>query len=105
MKYKYAISIKNYMARSARREHINQALHISRALGTIPTFRKVAEYVRDCEKEASQPETVSLIASSYEWRCPSCDTLNDEIETSESVTCQQCSAVWTVDNVDHAEGN
>lgn len=92
--------------RAIRREWINEALHIAHALGAKPNVRKVSAYVRECEQDndTETGETVSLIASGYEWTCPKCDTLNNEIKTRENVTCRHCGASWPVDSYDHAEG-
>ncbi len=42
---------------------------------------------------SSQPEplpTVDIIASGYEWVCPTCQKLNDEIEVRKNFTCINC---------------
>ena len=36
---------------------------------------------------AVEKEPVDMIASGYEWICPSCGKLNTEIEYMETVTC------------------
>jgi uncharacterized protein (DUF983 family) len=47
-------------------------------------------------------ETVSLISAGYEWTCPHCDTLNHEIEITETVACEQCGVEFEVSDADHA---
>lgn len=49
-----------------------------------------------------EPESVSLIASGYEWECPHCDTWNKAIEILEQVTCRKCKRTYPVDGTDHA---
>lgn len=50
-------------------------------------------------------ESVSLIASGYEWMCPNCDYLNTEIEIVEVVKCRECYHVYNTDEPDHACGD
>jgi DNA-directed RNA polymerase subunit RPC12/RpoP len=49
-------------------------------------------------------ETVCLIASGYEWTCPHCGKLNEEIEIPEKVKCAGCAKEYEVENADHAWG-
>ena len=46
--------------------------------------------------------TVELIASGYEFICPSCDRLNHEIELSEDVVCRECGCECDVIDFHHA---
>lgn len=39
---------------------------------------------------SKEMETVDLIPSGYEWTCPKCDTLNEEIEEVKEVKCNEC---------------
>jgi predicted RNA-binding Zn-ribbon protein involved in translation (DUF1610 family) len=55
---------------------------------------------KDCEDDES--ESVYLIASGYEWECPNCDKLNEEIEITQRVTCRKCKRTYPVDGADHA---
>lgn len=54
--------------------------------------------------EQEAPETVTLIASGYEWICPKCDHLNHEIEANLTVTCRECGAEWETEPPEHAIG-
>ena len=49
-------------------------------------------------------KTVDMIASGYEWVCPTCDEMNLTIETGEIVVCQNCKEKFKVGNIEHAEG-
>lgn len=51
-------------------------------------------------------ETVDLIASGYEWECPSCGHHNKEIEATEFVTCkrQSCQQKFEANPPEHAIG-
>jgi DNA-directed RNA polymerase subunit RPC12/RpoP len=51
-----------------------------------------------------EEETIELIASGYEWTCPHCNHLNNEIEIPENVVCSKCKREYEVDNTDHAWG-
>lgn len=46
---------------------------------------------------------VDIIASGYEWICPVCEHLNNEIEVTEKVTCK-CGKVFYTNPAEHAEG-
>ncbi|KKM71892.1 hypothetical protein LCGC14_1426110 [marine sediment metagenome] len=47
-------------------------------------------------------KTVDLIASGYEWECPECEYLNDEIEVTEKVTCPGCGNEYETNPPEHA---
>lgn len=49
-------------------------------------------------------EMVELIASGYEWNCPSCGRTNKEIEITNTVECPNCWKKYIVDQeaVSHA---
>jgi DNA-directed RNA polymerase subunit RPC12/RpoP len=47
-------------------------------------------------------ETVDLIASGYEWTCPKCEMLNEEIEVAEKVSCRNCRRIFKVQDYQHA---
>jgi DNA-directed RNA polymerase subunit RPC12/RpoP len=47
-------------------------------------------------------DTVDLIASGYEWTCPKCETLNEEIEVTEKVSCRNCGRIFKVQDYQHA---
>lgn len=49
-------------------------------------------------------DSVELIASGYEWVCPKCDCVNDEIEITEEVECDMCGFKFTVSEIHHAHG-
>lgn len=51
-----------------------------------------------------EEESVELIASGYEWSCPNCDKLNEEIEIRDKVKCAGCGRGFEVENADHALG-
>ena len=55
-------------------------------------------------EEDDEEETVELIASGYEWACPHCDHLNNEIEIPEKAVCSKCKQAYEVENADHAWG-
>ena len=42
-------------------------------------------------------EEVELIASGYEWTCPSCECLNTEEEVYNEVICDSCNKTYKVD--------
>ena len=47
--------------------------------------------------------TVALVASQYEWECPTCDdTRYEEDADSKEVYCQLCSKLYPVRGVYHA---
>jgi hypothetical protein len=54
--------------------------------------------------ENNNYSSVQLIASGYEWICPKCDTLNHEIETTETVECDECETTFEVEDYHHANG-
>lgn len=47
-------------------------------------------------------EAVVLISAGYEWTCLHCETMNTEIEITDTVECQQCGARFAVAHADHA---
>jgi uncharacterized protein (DUF983 family) len=49
-------------------------------------------------------QVVELIASGYEWTCPTCGEFNREIEIPSSVTCKKCRMEFWVEGADHAFG-
>jgi hypothetical protein len=51
-------------------------------------------------------DVVELIASGYEWTCldEKCDTLNHEIEITDTVICDGCGKEYRVDEAYHAHG-
>ncbi len=49
-------------------------------------------------------EQVILCASGYEWECPHCSRINNEMEVRERVTCEKCDEVSEVADQDHAIG-
>jgi hypothetical protein len=49
----------------------------------------------------SKRESVDLIASGYEWECPSCGLLNSEIEITEQVECLKCKRVYDTQSAEH----
>lgn len=49
-------------------------------------------------------DSVTLIASGYEWICPKCEHFNHEIEVTPAVTCDNCQAMWEVNDYYHAIG-
>jgi len=50
-------------------------------------------------------ESVPVIASGYEWGCPSCLHANTEIEVTTEVECKVCHHVYTTDEPNHAYGD
>lgn len=49
------------------------------------------------------PTEVTMIASGYEWTCPTCDQLNHEIEVVGKVQCRYCGASYEVTESIHAD--
>ena len=49
-------------------------------------------------------KTVELIASGYEWTCPECGKLRNEIEITAEVYCPECDARFEVLEFHHAHG-
>ncbi len=47
-------------------------------------------------------ETVELIASGYEWVCPDCKRLNNELAVTEYVNCAKCNAKFEVTDHCHS---
>lgn len=47
-------------------------------------------------------ESISMIASGYEWICPNCDDFQKEIEIVQEVKCRNCGAEYEVSEVSHA---
>lgn len=47
-------------------------------------------------------DTVDIIASGYEWRCPKCNTLNKELEYNTVVECTVCYMEFAANPPDHA---
>jgi len=48
--------------------------------------------------------SVDVIASGYEWVCPSCNELNKEIEYLEKYTCGRCKKEVETSLPEHAYG-
>ncbi len=57
---------------------------------------------KETDEERYYIETVDVIASGYEFICPSCDNLNKLIEVRETVTCQNCKGEHEVGETHHA---
>ena len=51
-------------------------------------------------KKVSQ--SVTLLASGYEWCCPRGEHNNHEIEATETVRCRKCRRTFVVADVAHA---
>ncbi|HEY9764537.1 MAG TPA: hypothetical protein V6D07_18565 [Trichocoleus sp.] len=64
----------------------------------LELWKQIAYTIQDEEEEE---ETVSLIASGYDWTCPSCGHNNNETESEEKVSCANCEKEFQVDSVDH----
>jgi phage FluMu protein Com len=47
-------------------------------------------------------QSVDLIASGYDWWCPHCEHLNQEIELAETVRCRKCQRTFIAANAEHA---
>ena len=60
--------------------------------GNVPAFELIEEPFYSIE----------LISSGYEWTCPDCDTLNEEIEITPAVTCCKCKKKFMVAEYFHA---
>ena len=56
---------------------------------------------RDDEEEEI-PESVTIIASGYDWLCPNCDDWRHEAEAYDNVTCPECGTNYDVDETNHA---
>lgn len=55
--------------------------------------------IEKCKKKI---ECVELIASGYEWTCPSCGTFNEEIAYELKVACKDCCKRFETDPPVHA---
>lgn len=54
-------------------------------------------------EDTENQETVTLIASGYEWICPNCPyVINKEVEVTKTVTCRKCGSEWVVADHYHA---
>jgi ribosomal protein L37AE/L43A len=49
-------------------------------------------------------EQVKLIASAYDWTCPTCGTNNLEPSHTSIVQCQGCDEQFEADDPDHCRG-
>ncbi len=58
----------------------------------------------DADKAVEQSKTVNVIASGYEWVCPTCKTFNRTIEHTEIVTCESCKLSFKTDLPEHCYG-
>jgi DNA-directed RNA polymerase subunit RPC12/RpoP len=61
--------------------------------------------IRQVEEVPDGPKSrklVDIIASGYEWNCPKCDHLNNEIEWTEKVKCKKCGYRYKTNPPDHA---
>ena len=47
---------------------------------------------------------VQLLASGYEWTCPFCNDLQEEIEANDTVVCSECNKEFEVIELHHAMG-
>ncbi len=47
-------------------------------------------------------EQVDVIASGYEWVCPACSKLNNEIEVKQTVICRDCKRAFSTRPPEHA---
>jgi DNA-directed RNA polymerase subunit RPC12/RpoP len=47
-------------------------------------------------------KNVDIIASGYEWVCPSCGRFNTEIEVKEIVQCPGCEEKFEINPPEHA---
>jgi len=47
-------------------------------------------------------DEIELIASGYEWVCPGCDELNNEVEVLPEVVCRKCGRRYQVSDHNHA---
>ncbi len=54
------------------------------------------------EDPANIPEYVEIIASGYEWWCPVCEELIQEIEYTEEVACTFCNRKYKTNPPEHA---
>ena len=60
------------------------------------------EKLKEEYEDDKRCETVSLIASGYEWNCPMCGRRNTEIEILDEVECPNCFKSFAVDICQHA---
>jgi len=65
----------------------------------------IPEFLKDEGEDKIEDETVDVIASGYEWECPHCETLNNEIELTETVMCSNCYKHFNITDFHHAYGN
>lgn len=57
--------------------------------------------VIDASTQAIVRESISLIASGYDWHCPYCGADNHVIESASEVTCVRCKRTHGVDSAEH----
>ncbi len=62
------------------------------------------ETVKELPEPSRSDETVDLVASGYEWECPTCLSDNTEDEVAETVTCIECNTTFDVGEANHAVG-
>lgn len=58
-------------------------------IARVKELERTIGYLKQ-EIAALTPPYVDLVASGYEWVCPSCDELNKEIEWTETMACPTC---------------
>ena len=58
--------------------------------------------VNDKSTHNGENETLELIASGYEWKCPACGQETTESEIKKKVRCKKCHRQFEVDNYAHA---
>lgn len=52
--------------------------------------------------DVEKMEHVDLIASGYEWDCPNCNHLNQTIEITDVVECDECHYIYATNQAEHA---
>lgn len=74
-------------------------------IGTVQEAIRAAKHyeMMMCDpQEGGFDGTVDVIASGYEWICPACEKLNNEIEVLERVKCGRCQRTFDANPPEHA---
>jgi len=70
-------------------------------IGPFRTYEDARQKRDEVEMSTTDLDTVTLLASGYDWTCPMCEENNHTIEAKERVKCQFCDSEF-VTVVEHA---
>lgn len=54
------------------------------------------------KQDVENMERVDIVASGYEWDCPKCEHLNQTIEVTDIVECEECKSLYATNPPEHA---